>query len=73
MTRPHEETLHAGGGETEVVMSGIDVLGMLIGISLVVAVAAYLLFIYFHPEHFRWLVSADLGSKSNHDPSLTRE
>jgi len=59
MTRSLQKTLHAGVGATEGVMSGIDVLGLLIGISLVVAVIAYLLFIYFHPERFHWLVSAD--------------
>ena len=73
MNRPHEETLQAGGGATEGVMSGIDVLGLLIGISLVVTVVAYILFIFFHPERFHWLVSEDLGSKPNHDRSLTRE
>ncbi|WP_161539655.1 hypothetical protein [Paramagnetospirillum kuznetsovii] len=47
-------------------MSDKDILGLLIGVGLLVAFAAYMAYIYFHPESFNWL---EIHSTSPKAPS----
>lgn len=45
-------------------MSDKDLLGLLIGIGLLAAMAAYVAYIYFHPQRFGWLVLSPTDPKA---------
>ena len=45
-------------------MSDKDLWGLLIGIGLLAAMAAYIAYIYFRPERFGWLVLSPADPKS---------
>ncbi len=51
-------------GQTEDVMSDKDLLGLLIGVGLLIAFAAYMAYIYFHPDRFGWLALSSTDTKS---------
>ncbi len=44
-------------------MSDKDLLGLLIGISLLIAFVAYNAYIYFHPDRFGWMVVSPTDQK----------
>ncbi|WP_170959068.1 hypothetical protein [Magnetospirillum sp. 15-1] len=45
-------------------MSDKDLLGLLIGVGLLIAFAAYMAYIYFHPDRFGWLALSSTDTKS---------